>query len=92
MSTSTTQPTASNFRVIYYTDREYARVLGDPLRTVIEAPTELDAEEAAPRPGLSEPRAHSNRRDQVQRTEWLPKHRHSLHQELGYKPSLRIRI
>ena len=24
---------------IYHTDREYARELGDPLRTVVEAPT-----------------------------------------------------
>jgi hypothetical protein len=28
---------------IYYTDREYAREIGDPLRTVIEAPTKLAA-------------------------------------------------
>ena len=30
---------------IYHTDREYARVMGDPLRTVVEAPTKLAAEE-----------------------------------------------
>jgi len=39
----------------YYTDREYAREVGDPLRTVIEAPTKLAAEEAAMRLGFGDP-------------------------------------
>jgi hypothetical protein len=43
---------------IYFTDREYARVMGDPLRAVIEAPTKIAAEEAASRLGLSDAWAH----------------------------------
>ncbi|MEI2724359.1 MAG: hypothetical protein V9H26_12760 [Verrucomicrobiota bacterium] len=43
---------------IYHTDREHARVMGDPLRTVVEAPTKLAAEEEAARLGFSEPWAH----------------------------------
>jgi hypothetical protein len=43
---------------IYFTDREYARVMGDPLRAVIEAPTKIAAEEAADRLGLSSAWAH----------------------------------
>jgi len=40
---------------IYYTDREYAHLLGDPLRTVIEAPTKRAAEEAAGKLGFESP-------------------------------------
>jgi hypothetical protein len=43
---------------IYHTDREYARELGDPLRTTIEAPTKIAAEEAAAHLGFSDPWAH----------------------------------
>jgi hypothetical protein len=43
---------------IYHTDREYAREVGDPIRTVVEAPTKLAAEEAASRLGFSDPWAH----------------------------------
>jgi hypothetical protein len=37
---------------IYYTDREYARVTGDPLLGVVAAPTKAAAEEAAIRQGV----------------------------------------
>jgi hypothetical protein len=37
---------------IYFTDREYARVMGDPLRAVVAAPAKIAAEEAATRLGL----------------------------------------
>ncbi len=43
---------------IYFTDREYARVMGDPLRAVIAAQTKLAAEEAATRLGLDDAWAH----------------------------------
>jgi hypothetical protein len=36
---------------VYHTDREYARTVGDPLRSVVEAPTKLAAEGAAVRTG-----------------------------------------
>jgi len=37
---------------IYFTDREYARLSGDPLLGVVAAPTKAAAEEAAVRQGL----------------------------------------
>ena len=43
---------------IYFTDREYAREMGDPLRAVVAAPTKIAAEEAAVRLGLNVPWAH----------------------------------
>jgi hypothetical protein len=43
---------------IYFTDREYAREMGDPLRAVVAAPTKITAEEAAARLGLSSAWAH----------------------------------
>src|SRR6266567_8848611 len=46
---------------IYYTDRECAHLLGDPLRTVIEAPTKRAAEEAAGKLGFESPWAHPNK-------------------------------
>ena len=51
---------------IYYTDREYAREVGDPLRTVIEAPTKLAAEEAAMRLGFGDPWAHAVSAEQAE--------------------------
>jgi hypothetical protein len=39
---------------IYYTDREYAHVTGDPLLGIVAAPTKAAAEEAAVRQGLSD--------------------------------------
>jgi hypothetical protein len=47
MSTTASLKPGNQLWGIYHTDREYARVMGDPLRTVIEAPTKLAAEEAA---------------------------------------------
>lgn len=43
---------------IYFTDREYARVMGDPLRAVVAAPTKGAAEETATRLGLNNAWAH----------------------------------
>lgn len=48
MSTTATLKPGNQLWGIYHTDREYARVMGDPLRTVIEAPTKLAAEEEVP--------------------------------------------
>ena len=50
---------------IYFTDREYARVMGDPLRAMIEAPTKIAAEEAASRLGLSNAWAHPVTPEQI---------------------------
>lgn len=77
---------------IYHTDREYARTVGDPLRTVVEAPTKLAAEEAAARLGFGEPWAHPVSREQVNRAQWLPQRRPGHRQELAHKKSRGVRV
>lgn len=92
MSTNTTQKSGNQLWGIYHTDREYARVMGDPLRTVVEAPTKLAAEEAAARLGFSEPWAHPVQSEEIQQAERLLKRRIGNCQELARKPSRGIRI
>ena len=58
MSTPATLKPGSQLWGIFFTDREYAREIGDPLRTVVEAPTKIAAEEAAMRLGFGDPWAH----------------------------------
>ena len=77
---------------IYYTDREYAREVGDPLRTVIEAPTKLAAEEAAMRLGFGDPWAHPVTAEQTEQAQWLPKRRPRHRQELAHKHSRGVRV
>lgn len=92
MSTSKSPDPENRLWGIYHTDREYARVMGDPLRTVVEARTKLEAEEAAARLGFSEPWAHPIRPEVVNQAEWLPDRRPGHRQELARKPSRGIRI
>lgn len=92
MKTSATLKSGSQLWGIYHTDREYACVMGDPIRTVVEAPTKLAAEEAAARLGFSDPWAHPVRPEEVKRAEWLPMRRAGHCQELACKPSRGIRI
>ena len=77
---------------IYHTDREYARVMGDPLRTTVEAPTKIAAEEAAARLGFSDPWAHPVATEVVKLTEMILKRQPRYRQECGHKPSRGIRI
>ena len=92
MSTTATLKPGNQLWGIYHTDREYARVMGDPLRTVIQAPTKLAAEEAAARLGFSEPWAHPVTSEVAQRAQWLPKRRPNYRQRCAHKPSRGIRI
>jgi hypothetical protein len=50
---------------IYYTDREYAREMGNPLLGVIAAPTKAAAEESAIKQGLPDSWAHPLSADQI---------------------------
>jgi hypothetical protein len=75
MSTTAILKPGNHMWGIYYTDREYAREMGDPLRTVIEAPTKLAAEKAAARLGFGEPWAHPITAAGAQRAQCLPKER-----------------
>ena len=77
---------------IYHTDREYARVIGNPLRTVIEAPTKLAAEEAAAQLGFSEPLAHPVTPEEGSRAQWLPKRRAAQRQGFLHQPSRGIHV
>jgi len=77
---------------IYYTDREYAREVGNPLRTVIEAPTKLAAEEAAMRLGFGDPSAHPVTSEQATQAQWLHKRRQRHRQEIAHKHSHGIHI
>ena len=67
---------------IYHPDREYARELGDPLRTVVEAPNKLIAEGDAAQLGFGDPWAHPVNSQTAMRAQWLQKsrlaHQHKL--------------
>lgn len=92
MSTSTIEKADGQLWGIYYTDREYARLLGDPLRTVVEATSKSAAEAAAGKLGFESPWAHPVTVEQVPQALWIapstPKHR----QKLAHQPSRGIRI
>ncbi len=77
---------------IYYTDREYAREMGDPLRTVVEAPTKIAAEELAVRLGFGGPWAHPVNVEEATHAEWLPTRGHSRREKLTDKHSYGIRV
>jgi len=77
---------------IYHIDREYARVHGDPLRTVVEATTKLAAEEQAARLGFGEPWAHPVTIEEAQRVQWIPV-RHARTGQVITRPAKRgIRV
>jgi hypothetical protein len=77
---------------IYHTDREHARELGDPLRTVVQAPNKLIAEETAAQLGFGDPWAHPVNSVNARLAQWLHKRRPGHRQELAHKTSRGIRI
>ena len=87
-----TAKTGNQLWGIYYTDREYAREVGDPLRTVVEAPTKLAAEEAAMRLGFGDPWAHPVKPEEIERAQWLPLKRARTRQTVVHKPSRGIHV
>ena len=92
MKTSATLKPGNQLWGIYHTDREYARELGDPLRTVVEAPNKLIAEETAAHLGFGEPWAHPVNSLQARHAQWLHKRRQGHRQELAHKPSQGVHI
>ena len=92
MSTTVTPQPGNQLWGIYHTDREYARELGDPLRTTIEAPTKIAAEEAAAKLGFGNPWAHPISPEVVRLTRFVLKKYPGRRQELAHKPSRGIRI
>ncbi len=81
MSTTATLKPGNQLWGIFFTDREYAREIGNPLRTVVEAPTKIAAEEAAMRLGFGDPWAHPVTAEQARNAQWLPP-RKRRHQQL----------
>lgn len=77
---------------IYHTDREYARTIGDPLRTTVEAPTKAAAEEAAVRLGFRGPWAYPVAPEMIKLTEMVIKRQPNLQPECSHRSSRGIRI
>jgi hypothetical protein len=92
MSTTTVLKSGSQLWGIYHTDREYARTMGDPLRTTVEAPTKIAAEAAAAKLGFSNPWAHPVEPTVARLTERILKRQPRYRQQCGHKPSRGIRI
>lgn len=94
MSTNSTSPLKPGNLLwgIYHTDREYARVIGDPLRTTVEAPTKAAAEETARRLGFSDPWAHPVKSEEETQAQWISTRRPGHRQELARKPTRGIRV
>ena len=92
MNTTTALNSDKQLRGIYHTDREYARTLGDPLRTTVEAPTKIAAEEAAAKLGFSNPWAHRVEPEVATLTERILKRQLGHRQECGRKSSRGIQI
>ncbi len=89
---SLTATTENKLWGIYHTDREYARVLGDPLRTTVEAPTKEAAEQVASRLGFNDPWAHPIAPEIALLTKMIAERTSSCRQHRDRKPSHGIRI
>ena len=92
MSTTTIEKADGQLWGIYHTDREYARLLGDPLRTVVEASSKSAAEEAAGRLGFESPWAHPVTPEQIPQALWIPSSTPKRRQKPTRQPSRGIRI
>ena len=92
MSTTTTSIQGNQLWGIYFTDREYARLMGDPLRTVVEAPTKSAAEEAAGKLGFESPWAHPVNTEDAKQALWLPRRKRAQRQSSMRKHSHGIHV
>ena len=77
---------------IYHADRTHARNDGEPLRTVVNAPTKLAAEETASRLGFGDACARPITAEEAQRAQWLPQHRPGHRQELARSGKRGVRV
>jgi hypothetical protein len=92
MRTTVTPKPDNRLWCIYHADQEHARELKDPLRTVVEAPNKLIAEETAARLGFGDPWAHPVTSQQAKHAKWLHKCRPGHRRELTHKPTRGFRI
>ncbi len=77
---------------IYHTDREYARIIGDPLRTTVEAPTKAAAEKIAAGLGFSAAWAHHIEPEMVKLTEMVLNRQPRCRPQRDRKPARGLRI
>jgi hypothetical protein len=91
MSSAITSKLRSQLWGIYHTDREYAQSLGDPLRTTVEAPTKIAAEEAAAKLGFTNPWAHPIAPEVASLTTRILRRQSSTRQERAHKSTRGIR-
>ena len=92
MSTSTIEKADGQLWGIYYTDRKYARLLGDPLRTVVEASSKSAAEVAAGKLGFESPWAHPVTAEQIPQALWIAPSTPKRRQKPARKSSRGIHI
>jgi len=90
MKTAIESNTDTHLWGIYYRDREFARVKGDPLRTVIAAQTKEKAEQEASRLGFEEPWAHPVTLEETQKAEWLPTNIRHLQGRQNFRKGVRV--
>lgn len=76
---------------IYYTDREYARIVGNPLCTVVEASTKLAAEKTDARLSFGDAWANPVTPEQARRAQW-PLKRHKHRHQLAHNSSRGIHV
>jgi hypothetical protein len=75
MKTIATLKSGTQLWGIYHTDWERAGELADSLRTVVEAPSKLIAEETASQLGFGDPWAHPVSSEEMRHAQWLHKRR-----------------
>jgi len=85
MSTNVTPKPGSRLWGIYHADRECARVMGDPLRTVVEASNKIIAEETAAQLGFGDPWARPVTSEEIRHARWLHKRPAGHRRELAHK-------
>ncbi len=90
MKTAIESNTGTQLWGIYYRDREFARVKGDPLRTVVSAQTKEEAEQEASRLGFEEPWAHPVTLEETQKAEWLPINVRHLQGRQSFRKGVRV--
>ena len=83
---------ASKLWGIYHIDREYARVHGDPLRVMIEAPSKIAAEKQAACLGFGDAWAHPVTEEEARHAQWLPVRRRYVRNVINRHGRRRIDI
>lgn len=92
MSTTATLKPGNQLWGIYHTDREYAQLMGDPLRTTVEAPTKIAAEEVAAKLGFNDPWAHPIDSEVVTLARSVLRTSPNHRREYSHKPSRGIHV